>query len=97
MLSMLMGWPAVVASVIVLAGGLLRKRPALVALGAMLSLPFFLYVAGTPRFGVLAIIPVVLEFVAAWVLWRKRPLLAGTLCAPAVAFAVYIFVAVSPT
>jgi hypothetical protein len=91
----LLGWPAVAASVVAVAAGLLSKRPAPILLGAALGLPFFAYVAGTPRFGLAALAPVALQVVAAVVVVRKGAVWAAALCAPAVLLAAYILILVA--
>jgi hypothetical protein len=44
------GWPMIVASIFASLAGLSLRRSVLVWCGAVLSLPFMLYVVATPRF-----------------------------------------------
>jgi hypothetical protein len=92
--SILMGWPAIAASILIVALGLLSKRPWVVIAGALLGVPFFFYLAATPRFRGAALVPVVLQAIAGVSFVRRKPAVAAALCAPAVLFASYVLVVV---
>lgn len=95
MLGLLLGWPAVTISVVAMIAGLWTKLPALILVAAVLCAPFFLYLAATPRFGLVAAVPVVLQILGAGFLRRGRAALAGGLCAPAVVLSGYVLVITS--
>ena len=85
--AVLLVWPAVFVAFLLMAAGLIRKLPALLGAGALLSVPFFAYLALTPRFRGVGFLPVVLELIAAVALAKGRPAVAGMLCVPGVLLA----------
>jgi hypothetical protein len=94
LIATLLVWPAVVVSFIMIAAGLVGKRPALLAAGALLGVPFFAYLALTPRFFVVGFIPVVLHLIAAVALAKGRPKVAAVLCLPGILLAGFMLAAV---
>jgi hypothetical protein len=85
--SLVMGWPAVGASLIAFAAGLGFQRPKLVFAGSIISTPFCLYVSGYPRIGFFGLAVLTLNFMSAWASWRGRPLVAAVLLLPFVLLA----------
>ena len=83
----LLMWPAVLVGFGLMAEGLMRKRPALVGAGALLGVPFFAYLALTPRFLGVGFIPVILHLIAAVALAKGKPAVAAMLCVPGVLLA----------
>jgi len=68
------GWPAALTALALSASGLALRRPALVWAGAIVGLPFMLYLMGAPRFWFLPAIAAPCHFAAAAVLGRAgRP------------------------
>jgi hypothetical protein len=94
LIATLLMWPAVFVSFVLIAAGLLSERPALVWAGALLGLPFFAYLALTPRFRGVGLIPVVLHLTAALLLAKGRPRVAAALCLPGVLLAGFVLSAV---
>jgi hypothetical protein len=66
------GWPAVVLALSAFAGGFLTSRSWLGLLGALISAPFCFYASGYPLFHWIAPIGLCANFVAAWLLHRRR-------------------------
>ena len=86
--SLVMGWPAVGASLIVFAAGLLSQRAGLVLAGSVISTPFCLYVSLYPASRVFGLAVLGLNFLSAWASRRGRPIVAGALVLPLVVLAV---------
>jgi hypothetical protein len=86
----LLMWPAVLVSFALIALGLRSKRPFRIAAGALLGIPFFAYLALTPRFRGVGFLPVVLHLIAAMALAKGRPAVAAVLCVPGVLLAGFI-------
>jgi hypothetical protein len=76
------GWPAVIAGLLLCAGGILARRPLLVLGGAILAAPFTLYLGLTPRFRFLG--PLLWLFLpaAAFLLHRRMVRLAWLFLLP---------------
>ena len=55
---LLLGWPAVVLSVLLAGLGIFRRSVPLLVTAVVLVLPMSLYVAGSPRFGLVGLTPV---------------------------------------
>lgn len=87
LIAVLLMWPAVLVSFVLLAMGLISKRPYLLGAGALLGIPFFAYLALTPRFRGVGFLPVVLHLIAAVSLAKGRPTVAAVLCVPGVLLA----------
>ena len=82
----LLGWPAVAASVLAASFGLTRSRPRPLLLAAALVGPMSTYLALTPRFFVWGLFPVGAYLVASVAIRRHRDGLAGALVAANTAF-----------
>jgi hypothetical protein len=77
------GWPAVIASIILVLAGIVAARSRFVLAGVLLACPFLLYLSGTPRFGWLA--PIVAAFyLGSW--WAVRGSRRGVALAMATPF-----------
>jgi hypothetical protein len=90
LIAVLLVWPAVLVSFALLAVGLISKRPYLLGAGALLGMPFFAYLALTPRFRGMGFIPVVLHLIAAVSLAKGRSTVAAVLCVPGVLLAGFV-------
>jgi hypothetical protein len=66
------GWPAIVAAILASLAGLTLRRSWLVWCGALLALPFMLYVIATPRFWPLAAFAAPSHVLAAAAAARRR-------------------------
>ena len=80
-LPVLLGWPAVVASVLAAALGLSQGRPAPLLVAALLVGPMSVYLAATPRFRWWGLFPVALYLVAAVAIRRNHKGLGAALVA----------------
>ena len=79
------GWPAVLLALVLSVLGIARLKPAYVAGGAALAIPFSFYLTGTPRFWWMGLgIPLLLIGAAIAVKYRRAEI-AWTLLVPAVA------------
>ena len=72
----LMGWPMVMLAAILLAAGVGYDNRVLAGVGAVLVTPFLLYLAATPRFAGWALVPLVLNPAATFVVEKRRALAA---------------------
>lgn len=86
----LVGWPGVLFSLSVMAAAFLANSYRLTIVGALLSAPFLLYVSGYPRIGVLGVLVLACNLLAAWLLKRERPWLAVLFIAPYIGLATWI-------
>ena len=89
-LVILLGWPSVAASLVLLAIGLAKTRWQYVAIATIMALPFLLYLAATPRFSVIAPMVAVCCLASVLAAWRKRPTLAAALFLPFLLFASFV-------
>ena len=81
--AILFGWPAIVASVVLVMTGISLSRWPLTLAGAAVAMPFLLYVWASPRFGATTAVPVaLLYFGAAWAVARGRTGMAFAFSAP---------------
>lgn len=79
-------WPAIVIAVAASVYGIARRRPLWLLLGALLTVPFALYLLATPRFRNVAVFLPLFLVLAALAMSRQRPWLALALLAPYAAF-----------
>lgn len=70
-LSILAGWPAILASVILAVVGLLKSNYRLLVMSAIIAFPFSLYLSGFPVF-----LTPVLVFGAAWAMYYHKEMIA---------------------
>ena len=54
--AIIFGWPAILGAIALSATGIIHGRPKLLIVGAVISLPFSFYLAGSPVFGWLGFI-----------------------------------------
>ena len=66
------GWPTVLAAILASVAGLTLRRSLLVWCGAVLALPFLLYMLATPRFWPLAALAAPSHLIAAAAAARRR-------------------------
>jgi len=95
-IAILMGWPSIGAALLFSIAGVRSRRPVLIWIAVVLSLPMALYVSATPRFPLVGFIPLVALVVAALTCHKNArwPGLAGiviyTACIAALAFIVIV-------
>ena len=82
----LLGWPAVLVSLVLSDTGIMTKRPAWLVVAAIIVLPFSLYLFATPRFRWIALVIPVLLFGVSGAIRRSRPWLAWSLIVPFAGF-----------
>lgn len=88
------GWPGIIASLLLLAAGLTRKRPGLIILGAILAVPISWYLGSTPLFRyVLYFMPLLLTGSALAMRYQKM-ILAWLLVIPYVMLIAWLAVSV---
>ena len=85
--AVVLGWPAVIASIVLTTIGINRLRRRLVLAGAVIGSPFLLYLFLTPRFHWIAAVVWILYFGAVPAVARRSPAIAWILVAPFVALA----------
>ncbi len=88
------GWPAILVSLGLSVMGIVRKRPVWLIVAAIVVVPFFLYLAGTPRFRWIAFVFPVLLFGASIAVRRSHLWLAWSLFVPFVGFVGWLAVIV---
>lgn len=92
--AILFGWPAILAALALSATGIVHSKRAWPLIGAILILPVSFYLAGSPKFGWLAIaLPLLLSGSSAAIHYR-RPGIAWLLLAPVAAVFVWLAVLV---
>jgi hypothetical protein len=82
----LIGWPALLAAVALSGFGIFNTRPWNLYLAAVLILPISLYLAGTPRLGLWAMLPPLALAAAGFALRKNRPNVAWGLLFPVLGF-----------
>lgn len=81
-LSILAGWPAILASVILAVLGLLKSNYRLLLMSAIIAFPFSLYLSGFPVIRSPIFLTPVLVFGAAWAMRYGKEMLAWILGIP---------------
>ena len=87
------GWPGIIASLILLAVGIMKKRFLWALVGAVLSIPFSLYLAATPKFSYMILLPL-FTFGSVYMVRRGNQRLAWLLIVPFAATIVWVGVSV---
>ncbi len=82
----LLFWPAVVLSILVAGLGLLKGRVSLLVVAAILVSPASLYLAATPRFRYVGLLPIVASLLAAAATRRDYVRVGGLLVAATAGF-----------
>ena len=82
----LLFWPAVVLSILVAGLGLLKGRVSLLVVAAILVSPASLYLAATPRFRYVGLLPIVASLLAAAATRRDYVIVGGLLIAATAGF-----------
>lgn len=67
----LLFWPAIIISIIVSAIGIIKYRLIWLFIGAVLTIPFSLYLNAAPRFHILGVLPTVFILAAAFAVHRR--------------------------
>jgi hypothetical protein len=80
------GWPAALASLLLVAVGLAARKFRLVIVGVIVGTPFLLYFALTPRFRYVAALILLLNYASAVAAHREKVVVASVLYAPYVIF-----------
>jgi len=83
---LIFGWPAIVLALVLGVTGLLQKKHSFLIAGAVISIPFFLYLAATPRFKWFALVFPLLLFGASIAVRRSNSWLAWSLFIPVAGF-----------
>ena len=82
LLVLIFGWPAVLLALVLSAAGILRRKPKWLAVGSVIVIPFFAYLAATPRFRWIALASPLLLLGASIAVHRSRFGLAWALFVP---------------
>jgi len=80
----ILGWSAIITSLLFSALGLLFRKPWLLVIAGILAITFSWVQGGYPLLSLLAILLPFFQFVAAWALLREKRLLAWLLLTPSV-------------
>ena len=94
MIIALLVWPGLFAGLLCSAAAVLVRRWTLLLLGALLTLPFFGYLAMTPRFSFVVLVPMALQMGGAIALRPRHRGVAILLSLPTVGMAGYVAAAV---
>ena len=81
----LFGWPAIMLAIGLSIAGVYRKIPWLLVVAAILTAPISFYVAGSPKYGWLALLMAPMLIVGAVLIKYRRPRIAWYCVAPFVA------------
>jgi hypothetical protein len=84
------GWPVILLSVLVPMIGIFRRSVIWVVAGAILALPFAIYLGGSPRFRLVGLFLPLLHLAAAFALERKKLRLAWFFLLPYVALVTWL-------
>jgi hypothetical protein len=87
------GWPAVLVGHAVLLASIVTKRSMLGTIGAVMVVPFFLYLSGTPRFRAVALIPIALSGAVPLIIKRSR-VVAATMLVPGLVITLWLWLQV---
>jgi len=90
MVVIVLGWPAVIASIFLVLTGVIRGRSRMALVGALFGCPFLLYLFASPRIGWLALIVGLLYVASSQAVAHSRKGLALALAAPFVAVAGFV-------
>ena len=82
----LLGWPALLAALALAGFGTFNKKPWYLYIGALLILPFTLYLVGSPRFGMYGLLPPLALIAAGIAVRRQKSNLAWALIFVVIAF-----------
>ena len=82
----LLGWPAILVSLVLSVVGIVRRSPAWLIISAIVVVPLAFYLFGTPRFWWAGLLCPVLLVGASIAIRRSRPGLAWSLFVPFVGF-----------
>ena len=82
----LIGWPAILISLVLCVTGIVRAKPRWLVVAAVLIIPVSLYLAGTPRFRWIALVFPMLLIGASIAVGRSHQWLAWTFFVPVAGF-----------
>ena len=71
MLSLLVGWPAIIACVLATIVGLFRKEYRLLLVAGVIAIPFCWFISGFPQIQNLMFLAPLLLFTSAWTMFHK--------------------------
>jgi len=83
---LIFGWPAILLALSLSVAGILQKKPSFLVAGSVIAIPFFLYLAATPRFRWIALVFPLLLFGASIAVRRSHLWLAWSLFIPVAGF-----------
>ena len=90
LIAIVFGWPAIIASIILVLAGIVGARSRLVLAGVFLGCPFLLYLSGSPRFGWLAPVVGGLYLGSWWAMSRSRRGVALAMATPFICLAGFL-------
>ncbi len=82
LVQMIFGWPAIITSLALSAAGILWRKPGLLIIGAVVSVPFAWYLSGYPVIRSAAILIPLTVSGSAYAVHRKKDGIAWLLLAP---------------
>jgi hypothetical protein len=89
-IAIILGWPAVISSIILVLAGIVRGRSRIALVGVFLGCPFLLYLSGSPRLGWLALIVGVFYFGSWWAVNQSRRGFALAMATPFICLAGFV-------
>lgn len=93
-LVLLIGWPGIITSLILSAGGIIKNKPAMLVMGAVFAVPISWYLNKSPRFEDYGIILPIFQLGAAMALHRRIVWLAWVLLLPFAAMTCWLAIVV---
>jgi hypothetical protein len=88
--AVMLGWPAVLASIALVFVGIARRRVRVAVVGSVLGVPFLMYLFASPRIGWLSLVVGAVYLGSSWALARSRRGLAITMATPFTALAIFV-------
>ena len=91
----ILGWPAIILAIAMGVIGVMRHKPALPIVAAVLLLPITLYLVGSPRIGWMGLLPPALLLGSAAATWKGQSKVAWLCLIPVMAVVVWFAVLVA--
>ncbi len=82
LVGILLGWPAILACVVIAIVGLFRKDPRYLQISGVIAIPFTWFLSGFPQLQSVVFLSPLLLFISAWAMSRKWDLVAWLFAVP---------------
>ncbi len=82
LVGILLGWPAILACIVIAIVGLFRKDPRYLQVSGVIAIPFTWFLSGFPQLQSVVFLSPLLLFISAWAMSRKWDLIAWLFAVP---------------